>query len=134
VRTFRREERYTPLEAYYRETAPDPNSADCLKKRDLRYNSWAAFIDFLITDHGVEKFRQLLGPREVSRSEKRPPSVGTRIYIDPALIAAILIDPRQPALPLRYILPESDFKGVYGLSLSELEKAWLEKLNEKEVR
>jgi hypothetical protein len=32
------------------------------------------------------------------------------------------------------IVPESDFKGVYGLSLSELEKVWLEKLNEKEGR
>ena len=73
VRVFRREKRYIPLETSYRERPQlVPDSVNCLKARDLRYNSWAAFIDFLISDYGLEKFRQLLGPNQESVS---PPQV-----------------------------------------------------------
>ena len=125
VRTFRREGRYIALEEYYRETRPDTNSADCLRNRDRRYNSWAAFIDFLIADYGFEKFRQLLGSKEELREVK--PTIPNIIFIDPATFRenAIVLDPTM----IVGGAPVADFKGVYGLSLSELEKAWLAKLN-----
>jgi len=140
VREYRREGRYKSLEESYRLTPPDTTSSDCLGNRDLKYNSWAAFIDFLIADYGFDKFRQLLGPRSVLGTEpaERPTTfrridpalISTNpIVIDPALIGTIVFVTNPTASPLRDIVPSSDFKGVYGSSLDELEKLWLNKLN-----
>ncbi|HEX4999980.1 MAG TPA: carboxypeptidase-like regulatory domain-containing protein [Terriglobia bacterium] len=69
VRAFRVEGRYKPLEEYSWETPPETDIVSCWKNRDRRYNSWAAFIDFLITEYGMDKFRQLLGPPEATPSK-----------------------------------------------------------------
>jgi hypothetical protein len=129
VRTYRRAGRYVPLEDYYHAIPLGTDSAECLRNRDLRYNSWAAFIDFLITDYGMEKFLQLLGKKDNVPSQ-RPPSIVT-IPLDPAFLTRDATTGTLPPLfPVDYRTSAftTAFKGVYGLSLSELEMAWLEKL------
>jgi hypothetical protein len=135
VRVFLREKRYKSLEGSYREEL-DRSRENCLRDRDLRYNSWAAFIDFLIADYGTDKFRRLLGPKEVLTPAKQPSGTPAIINIDPSLLKefTIALDPSGrtaflPASNSTATVPVSDFKGVYGLSLDELEKLWLEKLN-----
>jgi hypothetical protein len=123
VRSFQRDGRYLPLSDYLREeVAARPSTGEnCLKDRDLRYGSWAAFIDFLITGYGMEKFRQLLGTIEQPTGPLR--------FVSPANMT-LVVDP-VGGVPLGPpTLPPSPppFKGTYGLTLEELEKAWLEEL------
>jgi hypothetical protein len=129
VRTYRSAGRYIPLEDYYHAIPLGTDSAECLRNRDLRYNSWAAFIDSLITDYGMEKFVQLLGRgREVS-SATTPSIVFVTIPLDPA---SFWRDPATGTLVLAAaVYRPTVFKQVYGLSLSELEMAWLEKLDKE---
>jgi hypothetical protein len=125
VRAYRRAGRYIPLEDYYHAIPLGTDSAECLRNRDLRYNSWAAFIDSLITDYGMEKFVQLLGRRNVVPSPTTPSIV--TIPLDPAIFRR---DPVTGNLvPALVVYRPAVFKQVYGLSLSELEMAWLEKLD-----
>jgi hypothetical protein len=127
VRIYRREGRYIPLEDYYQAIPLGTDSAECLRNRELRYNSWAAFIDSLITDYGMEKFLQLLGKKDNVPSQP-PPSIVT-IPLDPATLWR---DPVTGTLVLFPVVYRPNvFKGVYGLSLSELEEAWLKKLDVK---
>jgi hypothetical protein len=132
VQNWKREGRYKPLESYYTDFATDVNAADCLKIRDTKYGSFAAFIDYLIADYGMEKFLQLLKPREAPSRTQSPqsPTLGElRLVItDPQEITRLL----QSAGPIHLsppVVPVNDFKDVYGHSLSELEKMWLEKLD-----
>jgi hypothetical protein len=80
----------------------------------------------------MDKLRQLLGPREALNAERRR-SVVPITNIDPELFRDLwnLTDGAgaKPVV-ISSPLPVPDFKGVYGLSLGELERAWLEKLSE----
>jgi hypothetical protein len=67
----------------------------CLAQRDIIYSEWAAFIDYLVEQHGKERLYSLF---------KTPPLVR---------------DDDQA----RYLLP--NFPAVYGSSLERLEAAWL---------
>jgi hypothetical protein len=123
VRSFQRDGRYLPLSDYLREDVASRSSTgeNCLKDRDLRYGSWAAFIDFLIKQHGMEKFRQLLGTIEQPAGPLR--------LVFPASMT-VVIDPVRGVPLAPSTLPPSPppFMGTYGLTLEELEKEWLEEL------
>jgi hypothetical protein len=123
VQSFKRDGRYLPLSDYLREDVASRSStgANCLKDREIRYSSWAAFIDFLIKRHGMDKFRQLLGTME-------QPAGPLRIVL-PANTPIIFDPVRGVPLGLPNVLPSQPrFKDIYGLSLEELEKEWLEEL------
>jgi hypothetical protein len=127
VRSFKREGRYLPLSDYLRDEVVLRSSTgeNCLKDRELRYYSWAAFIDFLIKQHGMEKFRQVLGPIQQPTGPLRlvfPANMP--VVIDPARGVPFQLGPPAPPAPP----PPTPFRDVYGLSLEELEKAWLEEL------
>jgi hypothetical protein len=127
VQSFKRDGRYLPLSDYLREEIASRSSTgeNCLKDRDLRYGSWAAFIDFLIQQYGMEKFRQLLGPMDQDQplifSANRVP---TNVMTFGLSVAVVPLGP--PAPPVSP--PPPPFQKVYGLSLEELEKAWLAEL------
>ena len=92
-----RDRQYLPLTAYYgdKPATLTPEGDNCLRERDLRYASWGAFVDFLITNHGIEKMFQVMGPLEGN----------------------------APAAPAQRNAPP-DFTGVYGSTLAELEETW----------
>jgi hypothetical protein len=126
VIAFKRNGRYVPLTDYFRDDAatPSSNDASCLDERDLRYTSWAAFLDFLIANHGMDKFRQLLGPAEeiggrVVESERVVivPVGGGGFNIDAPIRERFRVEAVRIAPPI------PDFAGVYGRNLDELEKA-----------
>jgi hypothetical protein len=64
AQSFKRDGTYLPLSEYLRTEVTKKSSTgeNCLRDRDVRYSSWAAFIDFLIKQYGMERFPQLLGP------------------------------------------------------------------------
>jgi hypothetical protein len=120
VRSFKRDGSYLSLSNYFRTevAARSSTGENCLKDRDVRYGSWAAFIDFLIKRYGMEKFRQLLGPLE--QSVQGPGPLSDKPL--PIVFGAV----RSLASPT--LLPLPPFQKVYGLTLEELEKAWWEEL------
>ena len=74
--------------------------ADCLNQRDIIYTEWAAFIDYLVEEHGRERLYSLF---------RTPPLVSD-----------------DEAAPFR----RPNFPAVYGSSLERLEAAWLERLTQ----
>ena len=73
---------------------------DCLNQRDIIYTEWAAFIDYLVEEHGRERLYSLF---------RTPPLVSD-----------------DEAAPFR----RPNFPAVYGSSLERLEAAWLERLTQ----
>lgn len=69
---------------------------DCLRQRDIIYTEWGAFIEYLVDEHGRERFYSLF---------RVPPLVS---------------DDEEG----RFVKP--NFPAVYGSSLEQLEAAWLE--------
>jgi hypothetical protein len=130
VRSFRREGRYIPLVKYYETDLTDMSSPNCLRNRDLRYTSWAVFIDFLIADYGIGKFQEKLSQNAAPKpipDQLRNFLNGQVSGIDPT--GANIIWPNQlKNLPIVFEMPPPDYGAVYGLSLGELEKAWLQRL------
>ena len=96
VRSTQQAGLYVPLTRYYGETPATlyTEGENCLRDRDLRYTTWAGFLDFLIRNYGREKLFQLLGP----------------------LDQPVITRPAAPSPP--------DFIGVFGLTLNQLEAAW----------
>lgn len=77
-------------------TLPGPSiQGDCLARRDILYSEWAAFIDFLMRQFGMEKLEALF---KSSRAEK----INTDTIIYPP-----------------------DYQGIYGSALNQLEAEWL---------
>jgi hypothetical protein len=126
VRSFKSDGRYRPLGTYFLvEPAARPllEGENCLKDRDLRYGSWAAFIDFLISRYGMDKLRQLFGPIERE---------GQVLFATPQvpLTNPLRIEGFGLAPSLTVVTPPPPpFQDVYGLSLEELEKTWWEQLD-----
>jgi len=75
----------------------------CLESRDILYSEWASFIDFLLSEYGVERFEVLLGSPTIKEAEL---PTGTVMQFIPA-----------------------DFESVYGLALNQLEAMWLVHIN-----
>ena len=71
---------------------------DCLNQRDIIYTEWAAFIDYLVEEHGRERLYSLF---------RTPPLVSD-----------------DEATPFR----RSNFPAGYGSPLERLEAEWLERL------
>jgi hypothetical protein len=71
---------------------------DCLNQRDIIYTEWAAFIDYLVEEHGKETLFALFRAPPFIKDDELPP----------------------------FMRP--DFRAVYGSSLEQLEAAWLERL------
>jgi hypothetical protein len=130
---FKRSGEYVPLGNYFSEDAEKQSSSrdgNCLSERDLRYKSWAAFLDFLISNHGMEKLHQLLGPPQEFQSAPRrgdpaviiPVPIGGGGFDIGQLLSRtqIALIPMPPPIP--------DFERVYGITLEELEKAWWEQV------
>ena len=78
---------------------------DCLARRDQIYSQWASFIDFLLQRYGWERLHQLFESGSVEEKD------GQKIKIP------------------------SDYHGVLGKSLEQLELEWLEfVMQETEVK
>jgi hypothetical protein len=73
---------------------------DCLNQRDIIYTEWAAFIDYLVEEHGREKLYSL--------------------FLTPPLVS------EDEATPFK----RPNFPAVYGSSLERLEAAWLARLEQ----
>jgi hypothetical protein len=95
---------YLPL--HETDGGPDTLGADgfsklgqaCLKRRDIIYTEWAAFIEYLVEEQGREKLYSLFRtPPLVSDAEESP-------------------------------FGRPNFPAVYGSSLERLETAWLESI------
>jgi hypothetical protein len=137
VRSYQREKRYIPLADHYKEDLKTPNNtSDCLAQRDLAYASWASFLDFLINKYGMEKLRQLLGPLETEVTGQFG-QTGRLIRIpdgpnfDPKLaelFGFVTVDATQIDVVQGLYQPDPDFQKAYGITLTELEKTWLEQL------
>jgi len=99
VLAYRRNGRYMPLA---QTLIFDPHQMqelglnDCFALRDLRYNEWASFVDFLIQRYGLEV---------IARLWKTAPQS----------------DPPPPGSPV----PTASYRRVLGKSLQELEQDWL---------
>jgi hypothetical protein len=99
VRSYRLNNVYLPLE---KTLAFDPGMAkeldlqDCFGLRDLRYNEWTSFVDFLVSHYGFETLGELwqTGPEDGQFSTDRR-------------------------------APIADYHDVLGKSLAELEQDWL---------
>ena len=131
---LKRNGRYVPLTDYFREDEAQKfsNDSNCLSDRDRRYTSWAAFLDFLIANQGMEKLRQLLGPVEEIRDPTREPARVT-IPIGGGFDLDELIRNGFRGFSTEFVWvppPVPDFPGVYGRTLDELEKAWWEQITQ----
>jgi hypothetical protein len=110
VQRYRERGQFMPLYENFQspqQSAPETTagaSDDCLVRRDILYTEWASFLDYLIEKYGWEKLHILF---ESPDSERRRREV---IFTPP------------------------DFEAVYGLSLNQLEAAWLEHLTRSEVQ
>ena len=97
VRTYLERGTYMPLEGGLELGGVYGYAGEgCLARRDVLYTEWAAFTDYLVKTHGVNRFKALLSSADVT------------------------LDGDAGTPP--------DFARVYGLSLEELEEAWLESL------
>ena len=76
------------------------SGATCLVHRDIVYTEWASFVGYLIDQYGMDKFIEL------------------------ALTETVIIDEDYVTESL-----QPDYYVVYGLSLDELEKMWLESIS-----
>ena len=77
-------------------------SEDCLARRDLLYSEWGSFLGYLIDTYGWEKAHRLFQAPEPRREGKN-----------------------------RIEFP-TDYEGVYGKSLNQLEWEWLQALREEQ--
>jgi hypothetical protein len=77
---------------------------DCLRRRDVIYSEWAAFIEHLVEEHGRERLYSLF---------QTPPLVSVEEHT-------------------RFTQP--NFPAVYGSSLERLEAEWLERVAPDEPR
>lgn len=62
VRDYRRRDLYLPLEetlTFDPSTGRELGLSDCFALRDLRYNEWASFVDYLIGHYGFETIVEL---------------------------------------------------------------------------
>ena len=75
---------------------------DCLKRRDAIYTEWAAFIEYLVEEHGRPKLYSLFQTAPLVSDDEASP----------------------------FLRP--NFRAVYGRSLEQLEAAWLEKVTANE--
>lgn len=133
VNALKHNGRYVALTDYFREDAAQKfsNASNCLNDRDRRYTSWAAFLDFLIANHGMDKVRQLLGPAEEIKGPIREPvrvavPIGGGGFDIDELIRGGFRGFRTEIVTVPPPIP--DFPGVYGRTLDELETAWWEQI------
>jgi hypothetical protein len=125
VRSLQQERRYLPLSDHFNhDWSRDRQSPDCVAERELRYSSVAAFLDFLITNYGIEKLQELMGP-----AEPRPGPLTLPTSLTDEIIA-IRTAPQFARVPPRVVSSRMNFLGVYGRTLEELEKSWLEQLSQ----
>ena len=118
VRSTRTNGNYVPPADLFRDEVwanSTATGAECLAQRNLRYTSVAAFLDFLIANYGMEKLKELLGPPQLPVAPRPAPRMSAPFVF--------VGDQSRPPLP------RLNFDGVYGRSLDELEKAWLEQLS-----
>ena len=59
VRAFVDEEIYIPLSESHVVDTPGMSEAECWKRRDVRYTSWAGFVGFLIDRYGMDALEEL---------------------------------------------------------------------------
>ena len=71
VRNFAEEEIYIPLSEAHVPDAQGMSEAECWKRRDIRYTSWAGFVGFLIDTYGMDSIEKLWSAREATCSEPR---------------------------------------------------------------
>lgn len=102
VRSYRRNAMYLPLEetlSFDASVADELGLQDCFGLRDLRYNEWTSFVDFLIGRYGFETIDELwrASPEDRQFSAER-------------------------------MAPTVDYRAVLDKTLEELEREWLETL------
>ncbi|MFQ5343913.1 MAG: hypothetical protein ACE5F6_20405, partial [Anaerolineae bacterium] len=128
VREYRRLNIYLPLDEtlnFDPGVAGELGLSNCFALRDLRYNEWSSFVDYLINRYGFEIIAELWA----ATLENQPPSDRNR---RPG--AAPTAPARRRPIPGRPVpsRPERaltvNYAGVLGKDLQELEQDWLQSL------
>lgn len=107
IRQYIRQGQYEPihenvdLHGIYPWQNPSGSSQDCLARRDKVYSEWADFLGYLIDTYGWEKALRLF---------RNPPPVHQN--------GQVIIFP-------------SDYQGIYGKALNQLEWEWLQWLQKR---
>lgn len=134
VREYRRLDIYLPLDEtlnFDPDIAGELGLSDCLALRDLRYNEWSSFVNYLIDRYGfaiiAELWSATLEPRPLLDRDRRPGAAPTV----PAQRRPIPGRP-VPSRPER--APTVNYASVLGKDLQELEQDWLQSLDRLQAR